>query len=230
MSAATLAKRARRVYPLPFNACSPKVQERIIEKWRDDPDNCWPRWDEVDQVTEMLEEVLSYEFGIRVLYRATKYDNDKSASEPDLQWSICNPLEVTFTSDLDIDDLLKHGAPGCEYFNADIAALRELIDAATVAEFLMLLDLDWTFSLTENEYHPRAEYSSNDRGMTAQEQEPFDKLAEAMGRLLARIYKTACGRCEQVLERENDYRCSDECIREYLEDCDCKFERDGSLA
>ncbi|MGO9110708.1 MAG: hypothetical protein ACLP9L_15920 [Thermoguttaceae bacterium] len=53
-------------YPMRYAELPPDVQQRAIERYRDDPNNSWPRWDEVEHVTEMLVSDLEYEFGIDV--------------------------------------------------------------------------------------------------------------------------------------------------------------------
>jgi hypothetical protein len=48
----TATKRKRRVYPLPFSECSKKVQDLAVQKIQDDCEESWPRWDDVQDVTD----------------------------------------------------------------------------------------------------------------------------------------------------------------------------------
>ena len=248
MTTATLRRKATRTnrgrpaaddYPMPFSEPM-RVQELAIEKWQDDPDQSWPRWDEVGDVTEMLAEVLDYEWGIKVATRTHKNANGPTYEEPDLYWSIYAPLEVTFTEDLNLDDLLAHGRvetlkDGDNCFHSEIAELTVLLAESALTGAAYGIEVEWTLRLMSDEHrdiYQRADWNAGTRLDTESEEfKAFDALQVQMEAALKNIYEAACRRCCDVLDKEYWYRNGEESIREILlNDDDTLFDEEGERA
>lgn len=211
--------------PTTYDKLPPEVQEKAVERWRETY-SC-PQWDDVDYLTELLVDDLDYEFGIRVAYRNTKYNNDKTASEPDMEWDTY-PFRVSFHDDLDLDAMLAHGVKGCEYFHQEIMDLRvalamiDLLDSSVYGESEVIMRLS-----PQRDYYTRVEINIHERA--DDHASAYYALSETIEKLLEAIYEKACRRLKDILESEIDYRNSDEYIVEYLSESDHEFDEDGKI-
>lgn len=216
-------KTAKSRRPHCFSELSQKAKDRVIERWREE--QVYPDWDDVDFLTETLEEVLSYEFGITVARRLYTTQGGKTGSNPRLFWET-NPFSVEFDPEgVDLDELMKHGQEGCEYFTADAARLVELWDAvSTMDVFVWNHDPDWTFDMKEGTADFSL-YDESDEDLFSVEQ--YRKFGEEIGECLKAIYDAATSRLEDMLRSEIDYHYSDEYAAELLEDDGKEYNKDG---
>lgn len=217
-------------YPLPYDKLPPEVQRKAIESWQED--HYFPDWDEVEFLTETLQNDLEYEFGIDVAYRsAGKSHSGKDISEPKLFWDTY-PLLVTFNANLDIDKVMSHGVPGCEYYSPLADDLRQCRQTIQMLDAVRMHDYDpeWSFEMGEKECEANYEIY-DDTELTDEQATVYDRLAGQMSDVLKEIYDTACRQLAKILDDEIVYRNSDECIAENLEACDhWLFDEDGDLA
>ena len=229
----------RKPYPRPFAELPKRVQELAVEKWQNDPDNSWPRWDDVDFLTESLVNDLEYEFAIKVATRAESYighDNQKrTIKRPELYWGTYRH-EVEFKVDsLDWEKFLTHGVEGCEYFDEDIARIHELAAVADIVGAAFGVSICWNCRLTTDsrlDIYDRASWDidGDNRQLTIEECAAIQAIADEIDKLLGEVYDTACARLYEIIESEIDYHNSDECIREDLENNEhFEFDEEGEL-
>ncbi len=222
-------------YPLPFKDLPPDVQKLAIAKWHDDPDHTYPEWHDVQFLTENLVNDLAHEFGIEVssqTYPARVGGRTEQRNwRPKLYWGTYRH-EVEFECDaLDLEKFLAHGVQGCQYYDADIAAVRDLMQTATVIGAMFGVDIEWDCKLREggSSTVAQAEWNTSEE-VNAQQQAQIEPLAEEIRKRLAKVYRTACYRVYAIIEGEIEYHSSDECIRELLEGSDDDFDEEGNLA
>jgi hypothetical protein len=98
----------------PYGELSEEAKARAREVWRE------TAWDSVDSelLTEQFAEALEYEFGIEARTHPVKYAT-VTRYEPEIEWSLsyCQGDGVSFQADVDIEKIVAHGVPGCEYFS-----------------------------------------------------------------------------------------------------------------
>src|SRR5665648_157150 len=123
-------KKPKVEYPCPYSKLPPEAQKAAREWWRE----CERADFDVDGMTEMLVNDLEYEFGIDVSSSTVGGRNGKPYSRFDIEWgfSYCQGDGVSFKANVDIDKLIAHGVPGCEYSSANAQRLGELWQAAQV--------------------------------------------------------------------------------------------------
>ena len=225
MTTATATRPERTLFAEPAEAFSyselpPEVQEKARESYRETGRNGV----EDDDLTELLAETLEYEFGIEVNTRSYKAYGGKTYQCPDIEWdlSYCQGDGVSFKAALNIDKVVEHGVPGCEYFSDEAQQLGELWRAASVLEAVACLeyDLEWQFGFDpKHDCARKVAYACWNKyeELTAEAIDTLDKLADAMQDVLDEIYKDACRRLEEIGYAEIEYRESDECIGELLE-------------
>jgi hypothetical protein len=220
-------------YPLPFSELPPDVQEQAIAKWQDDPDRSWPEWDDVQFLTENLVNDLDYEFGLTVATRDESYigaDNQRhTIKRPELFWGTYRS-EVEFQCErLDLDKFLSHGVAGCDHYDADIAAIRDLMHTAEVIGAMFGVDIEWDCNLRDDDHrYTLADWNTSEE-INEEQQATIEPLAEEIRKRLAKVYRTACYRVYAFIEGEIEYHSSDEYIRELLEDSDHEFDDEGRL-
>lgn len=195
----------------PYSELSPEAKERAREWWRECERNDF----DVDGMTEMLEEILDYEYGI---------DDAK------ISWgfSYCQGDGVSFKTHIDIDKIISHGVPGCEYFSADAQKLAELWKQVQFVEALSFSEysLDWDFRLDGSD--ARAEYRTY-RDRDEGEEKLCDILAKEMEKVLKSIYEDACKRLEKCGYDELEFRDSDEHIEDTIEINAYEFDEEGEF-
>jgi len=214
-------------YPLPFKDLSPNVQERAIAKWQDDPNHSWPEWHDVEFLTENLVNDLDYEFGLTVARRYRLSNGRTSNDGYELYWGTYRH-EVEFHCErLDLDKFLAHGVKGCDHYDADIAAVRDLIQTATVLGAMFGVDIEWDCNIRDDDNRCTLAYWNSSEEINEEQQATIEPLAEEIRKRLKVVYRTACYRVYKTIEAEIDYHNSDEYIRELLEDSDDEFDEDG---
>ena len=228
MPATLIRKRKPRLkYPLPFAKLPDDIKALAIERWRDA--NPWPDWDDGNYLTEDLEQDLEYEFGIEVAQDHRKMASGKTISTPRLCWDAC-PLEASFIDKGQIDDILAHGVPGCEYFHPEAERLMALLAKARFVESLCGCDIEWSLSvsLEGREYTRRADWNCQE-AVGASNEKMLGQIADEMDSVLEAYYDKACSRLCKIIDSEIDYRNSDECIAETLQANEWEFDEEGRM-
>jgi hypothetical protein len=219
--------------PRPYKDLPPEIQEKAIEKWRDDR---WNRGDfDTDFITEMLCDDLEYEFGIEVSTSTQKGYNGRTHEHPDIEWdlSYCQGDGVSFKAVVDIDKVIAHGVPGCEYYSPHAAKLRELWQAVQMLEAVSMVDIDWSFGFDRKNGHARHDayaYWDSYEGVDEDAQKVLDTLTDTMQDVLNEIYDDACRRMRKIGYSQIEYQDSNECIAEELDANDhWQFDEEGCM-
>ena len=216
-------------YPCCYDKLPPEVQKKAIRSWLNE--HYWPDQDDVHFLTEDLEGVLSYEFGIDVEQREYKFANGKTGHEPELYWTTYGYPRTEFNANLDIDKVIAHGVPGCEYYSPLADKLRQTLQAVEMLNAVAGCEYEpeWSFCMTTKER--RAEVSYNYCGTTTEQEAVYDLLANEIDEILEGIYTAACDRLEYCIDADIDYRNSDEAVAETLLDNDhILFDEEGDMA
>lgn len=210
--------------PRLYRDLPPEIQKLAVKEWRNNDDyDC-----DTEFITESLEELLDYEFGIQVHQRTQRCRNGKTYDEPKLYWGTYRH-EISFHADLDIDKLLSHGVPDCEYFSENAAELltlwnmKDLLDAVRLDGY----EPEWIIKMDEDDRSIECNYYGCD--LTTEQQEVYDSLADRMTESLKSIYKDACERIYESVNAEIDYHNSDEYIIDRLDNGDYKFNEEGEI-
>jgi len=230
-------------FPLPFKDLPPDLQKRAIESFRDS-DHCW-HWDDNDFLQENLAEVLDYEFGLTA---ATRYrlvngrrDNDYHA----IYWDQYNYVEFE-VDEFNIEEVIKHARNdaatvakhGTCYFQPKAAELAALLHAVEMIELGMGVAFNASYRITEgNEYSDgRVEWEWPDGGhphtidTASPEYQAARMLFARINETLKAYHEAARRRLKNVIEDEEAWRYSDECIRDTLEGNDhWTFDEEGRL-
>jgi hypothetical protein len=219
-------------YPLPFKDLPPHVQERAIAEWQDDPEHSWPEWHDVEFLTENLVNDLDYEFGLTVA--ATCYRRGNGTTSNDgyaLYWGTYRHEVEFYCERLDLDKFLAHGVAGCNHYDADIAAIRDLMQTATVLGAMFGVDIAWDCTVRADGITRReAEWDSSEE-INEEQQAMIESLAEEIRKRLKKVYRTACARVYEIIESKIKYHNGAEYIRETLEGNDhYEFDEDGRFA
>jgi len=214
-------------HPLPFKDLPPDVQERAIAKRQNDPEHSWPEWHDVEFLTETLVNDLEFEFGLTVATRF-RLSNGKTTNDGyELYWGTYR-TEVEFQHDaLDLDKFLAHGVAGCGHYDADIAAIRDLMHTAEVIGAMFGVDIEWDCSLRDDDHRCTLADWNTSEEIKEEQQATIEPLAEEIRKRLKAVYRTACYRVYKIIEAEIDYHNSDECIRELLENDNDLFDDEG---
>lgn len=193
---------------------------------------------DVDGMTELLLEVLDYEYGIDVSRTTRKYGSGKTYDRPDIEWSFsyCQGDGVSFKGEVDIEKLIAHGVPGCEYFSHHAEKLAQLWRIAQVLEAVLLGDhpLWWDIGFDRsNDYardHAYVRWHCYEE-RTEDETRTLDGLEAAMQDVLDAIYDDACHRLKKIGYAEVEYRNSDEYVDEMLtNNPHILFDEEGDMA
>ena len=144
--------------------------------------------------------------------------NGKAYERADIEWhlSYCQGDGVQFKANLDIDKLIAHGVPGCEYYTENAKRLGELWQAAQVLEAAAGNEWGWSFSMDHDGGHTEmaALFIEPIGDAACQTVEELEGLIEDV---LTEIYEDACHRLKKIGNDEIEYQSSDEYIGELLE-------------
>jgi hypothetical protein len=201
----------------PYCELSEEAKARARDCWRE-KGWTWGQWDS-EQLTEFFKQELAEEWGI---------------DEAELSWSLgyCQGDGVSFKAVVDIDKVIAHGVPGCEYYSPHAAKLRELWQAVQMLEAVSMVDIDWSFGFDKKNDHARHDayaYWDSYEGVDEDAQKILDALADTMQDVLNEIYDDACHRLRKIGYSQIEYQDSDECIAEELDANDYLFDEEGEI-
>ena len=198
----------------PYGELSEAAKARAREVWRE------KAWDSVDSelLTEQFAEVLEYEFGIEARTHPVKYAK-VTRYEPEIEWSLsyCQGDGVSFKADVDIEKIVAHGVPGCEYFSPHAQKLAELWKAFQVLEAVADFELSLLSITIEPQHRHTHDVTSilwEADGAIAEQRDLVYAVSDAMRDELNALYSAACRRLEKLGYAEIEYHDSDE----YLDD------------
>ena len=218
----------------PYSELSEEAKERALNWWREHERHDF----DADGMTELLLEVLDYEYGIDVSRTTRKYGSGKTYDRPDIEWSFsyCQGDGVSFKGEVDIEKLIAHGVPGCEYFSHHAEKLAQLWRIVQVLEALLPGDYppEWDIGFDRsNNYardHAYVKWDCHEQ-RTEDETRTLDGLRAAMQDVLDAIYDDACHRLEKIGYAEVEHQDSDEYIAEMLENNPhILFDEEGDMA
>jgi len=231
-------------FPLPFSELPPDLQERAIKSFRDS-DHCWD-YDDSDFLQENLGESLTYEFGVKPEYDFHKGKDGKTRrGNPKIYWDQYNYVEFE-VDEFNIEEVIKHARNdaatvakhGTCYFQPKAAELAALLHAVEMIELGMGVAFNASYRITEgNEYSDgRVEWEWPDGGhphtidTASPEYQAARMLFARINETLKAYHEAARRRLKNVIEDEEAWRYSDECIRDTLEGNDhWTFDEEGRL-
>ncbi|MGA2253041.1 MAG: hypothetical protein ABSG53_00130 [Thermoguttaceae bacterium] len=224
-------------FPLPFSELPPDLQERAIKSFRDS-DHCWD-YDDSDFLQENLGESLTYEFGVKPEYDFHKGKDGKTRrGNPKIYWDQYNYVEFE-VDEFDLDEVLKHARNdeatlkqyGTCYFKPEAAELVTLLAEVVLLEAELGVEFNASYRLTEGKYSSeRVEWEWVGEWEDNPEHAAASMLFARIDETLKAYYEAARRRLKNVIEDEEAWHYSDECIRDTLENNDCyEFDEEGDL-